>query len=211
MEKIIKNFTVETKAVDSEAGIYEALITTESPDRMGDVVRASGAKIDNYLKNPVVLFAHDYSDLPVAKTIGLEIIPQLGIRAMFQFPEKGTYEKADTVRQLWAGGFLNATSIGFMPVKSINLTDDAWGPKDFTEWELLEFSIVPVPANADALRLAIKSLEDPAGSDDLSESNKTVDAPENGEQTSNDVSEEDLKALAVALQKIEESLRGAIT
>ena len=38
------------------------------------------------------------------------------------------------------------------------LEQGTWGAQEFLEWELLEFSIVPVPANADALRLAIKTL-----------------------------------------------------
>jgi phage head maturation protease len=49
-------------------------------------------------------------------------------------------------------GFLSATSVGFIPLK-YNFVDD---PQrrfgiDFLEQELLEFSIVTVPANAEAL------------------------------------------------------------
>jgi hypothetical protein len=34
------------------------------------------------------------------------------------------------------------------------------GGKDFVEWELLEISIVPIPANQNALRLAVKALDE---------------------------------------------------
>lgn len=169
MKTQYKTFVVDRKAIDPDAGIYEAMISTESPDRDGDVILASGGDLTNFSKNPVVLYAHNYWDLPVAKAIEVEKLAGAGVRARFQFPEWGESEQADTVRRLWAGGFLNATSIGFIPKK--------WEPRKspdgeklargqmITEWELLEFSIVPVPANQDALRLAAKALtpDDAAG------------------------------------------------
>lgn len=159
--KILKTFPTEIKAVDREAGIYEVMISTESMDRAGDIVRASGGVFDNYLKNPVVLLGHNYSDLPVAKTLELAVVPGVGVRTKFQFPELGLYDKADQTRKLWDAGFLNAASIGFNPMKSVNL-DPArpWGPQEYIEWELLEWSIVVVPANQDALRLALDNIND---------------------------------------------------
>ena len=159
MSLIYKIFSIQSKAIDKEAGIYEVMISTESTDRQGDIVRASGGKFENYLKNPVVLLGHDYSDLPIAKTLEIGVIPGIGIQAKFQFPENGLYEKADTTRKLWDAGFLNAASIGFSPLKSINLDPNKpWGPQDYIEWELLEWSIVTVPANQDALRLALDNI-----------------------------------------------------
>lgn len=161
-DKVIKSFSVETKAIDIENGIFEAMISTEATDRRGDVVRAAGAKIENYLKNPVVMWAHDYSQPPVAKALSLEIIAGKGIRSTFQFPLWGTSQHSDTVRKLWAGGFLNAVSIGFIPLASEDIKSEdpnSWfTPQDYQEWELLEYSIVPIPANQEALRMAIKTL-----------------------------------------------------
>jgi hypothetical protein len=95
----------------------------------------------------------------------LEVIPGKGIRAQFQFPPIGTYAFADTVHGLWNGKFLNAASIGFQPGDGENsvspIIDDAGKPTggvQYNEWELLEFSIVPVPANQEALRLALKAI-----------------------------------------------------
>lgn len=155
--KIIKTFSTSTKAIDREAGIYEVMVSTESVDRDGDIIRAAGGKFDNYLKNPVVLWGHDYHDLPIAKTLSLTAVPGVGVKAKFQFPKRGLHPDADKIRDLWDSGFLNATSIGFIPLKSVNLNpSEPWGPKEFVEWELLEFSVVNVPANAEALRLAMK-------------------------------------------------------
>lgn len=161
-DKILKAFSVVSKAIDLEKGIFEVMISTEAVDRQGDIVRATGARLENYLKNPVVLWAHDYNQPPVAKALSIEIIPGKGVKATFQFPEWGVNPHADVIRRLWAAGFLNATSIGFIPLASKPIDEEEedywWGPRDFVEWEMLEFSIVPVPANQEALRLAVKSL-----------------------------------------------------
>jgi len=151
-----KTFLSESKAIDAAAGIYEAMISTEGLDRDSDILTASGANLSDYEKNPVVLYAHNYMELPVAKAIEIQVIDGIGLRARFQFPERGVSEKADTVHKLWAGGFLNATSVGFQPKQVEPLGN---GGTRFKEWDLLEFSIVPVPANAGALRLAAKALE----------------------------------------------------
>lgn len=159
MEKQFFASVCQTKAVDIERGIFEVMISTEGKDRQGDIVRASGGKLDNYLKNPVILWSHNYGDPPVAKALTLETVAGVGIKAQFQFPDWGVSEQADLIHRLWAGGFLNATSIGFMPLKAMPMEPkEPWGSQDFLEWELLEFSIVPVPANADALRLSVKQL-----------------------------------------------------
>lgn len=158
MTQIEKTFTVRSKAVDAAAGIYEAMISTETVDRQGDIVRAGGAKIDNFMKNPVVLFGHSYDQPPVAKTLAVEKIPGLGLKARFQFPRKGISTFADTVHGLWAEGYINATSIGFIPLKSVPIDPGKpYGPQEFQEWEMLEFSLVPVPANQEAVRLALRS------------------------------------------------------
>ena len=153
---IRKTFAIETKAIDEEAGIFEIMISTEEQDRQDDIVRATGAKLDNYLRNPVVLYGHDYSDFPIARSLSLEIMPGRGIKSTFQFPAWGTYEKADIARKLYAAKFLNAASIGFQPITAIPLNEDRyWGPQDYVEWELYEWSLVTVPANQSALRLSL--------------------------------------------------------
>jgi len=165
MEPIYKAFSVVTKAVDVENGIYEAMITTEAPDRTGDIVRATGAQINDYMKNPIVLWAHQYDMPPVAKALSITVMPGQGLKAVFQFPPLGTSPDADTIHKLWAGGFLNATSIGFIPLIATDIKGADGGgwmpPQDYQSWEMLEFSIVPVPANQDALRLAMKTLATP--------------------------------------------------
>ena len=60
------------------------------------------------------------------------------------------------IRLLWEGGWVRSASIGFNPIA---WRDNDHGGKDFTEWELLEWSLCPIGANQEALRLAAKALE----------------------------------------------------
>ena len=153
MESIkYKEFTVESKALDD--GSYEAVITTSAKDRQGEIVVSTGIDVGNYMKNPVVLFAHDYASPPVAKALSLTTTAE-GITARFIFPEKGISQRADEIHAFWDAHFLNAVSIGFIPQE---WAQDATDPT-ITKAELLEFSIVPVPANQEALRLMLEQAQ----------------------------------------------------
>ena len=146
-----KAVTVTSKALDVQAGLYELMASTESVDRQNDVLVSTGADLSNYRRNPVVLWAHDYTRLPVARAVEIDAVPGVGLRAKMEFAPAGVDPHIDAVRTLWEKGFLNAASVGFTPKAG---TPTGKGGTRFTEWELLEFSIVPIPANADALRLA---------------------------------------------------------
>lgn len=135
-------------------------ITADSVDRYGDIVRSAGLDITNYLKNPVVQFAHDYSRLPVGNSI--KIWKGAGFTkamALFFDDRVDTSGFADMIFRFVNANALRACSIGFGP-KSYNTPTDPeeraklglgpWGV-EYTKSELLEFSAVPVPAHPDAL------------------------------------------------------------
>lgn len=143
MENVLyKVFTPEVKKIDENS--YRVTITTGIQDRQGQVIKSDGAKVDNYMRNPVVLWAHQYTTLPVGKTTN--IAPgQNAVDADFQFAPPGVNAFADEVHRAWDAGLLNAVSVGIIPLE----WEDA---KTVKTWELLEFSIVPIPANQEALR-----------------------------------------------------------
>ena len=49
-----------------------AKISTISVDRDGDVMLPSGAQLDDYNKNPVVLFGHDAGRIPIGKAVAIQ-------------------------------------------------------------------------------------------------------------------------------------------
>ena len=125
------------------------VITTSAKDRDNDTINPQGWGFDNYLKNPVVLFAHDYTKPAVAKTIDLRVEGDKVV-AVAEFPTPEIYDFGYTLYLLYREGFMNAVSVGFIPLE-FKQRDDGY---DYIKQELLEYSLVPVPANPEALVVA---------------------------------------------------------
>jgi len=133
------------------------VINTGAVDRMDDRVRPNGAKIANYLKNPVVQWGHNYHDpwATIGSTTKLEITDE-GIVAEFELREPANdSDPQNIILALWKQGLVRAASVGFNPLASEPNED---GGRDFVSWELLEWSLVPIPANQEALALAYKAI-----------------------------------------------------
>lgn len=143
---------VELKADEavSAAPRYRFTITTNSVDRDGDVIDPAGWQLDSYLKNPVVLWAHDYRQPPVAVARSIEK-SATGLVSEAEFVDAATYPFAGTIASLVKLGALRGTSVGFRPVEGKWSTSPERKGVHFHEQELLEWSIVPVPANPDCL------------------------------------------------------------
>lgn len=160
--KLAQMFTVEKQELEEgqDPNTDRAMITTQSVDRDGDIIVANGVQLANFRKNPVVLFGHNSWDAKniMGRSITEQIIPGQGIMASWAWADQANAEAA-MVKALWRGNFLNAISVGFIPFDwkrrkdPANGTDlDGW---EFTAWEMLEYSVVPIPANQDALRLSL--------------------------------------------------------
>ena len=146
---------------DDEERTVTAVISTGAIDRDHEVLLPKGGSFEEFEKNPVVLWAHDHHETPVGKALWITRKGQK-IIAKTQFAET---DKGKEVFQLFKGGFLNAFSVGFMPIKGHSPTpDDIRKNPDladafwiYDKWNLLEYSPVPVPSNPEALATAVKS------------------------------------------------------
>ena len=147
----------------------EIMITTEEPDRIGDIVVATGMQFEDYWGNPVVGWNHGQDDIshPIAKTIELSVLPGRGVRAKFVWPPwhfenpKEGVEVVDDIHKLWDGRFINAASIWFQileadPVEGYE--DYWWPPLKIHSSKLMEWALVYVPMNAGAVRRALKRI-----------------------------------------------------
>jgi len=149
-EKITKVFqSVETKEINEETRTLVVRISTASPDRSNDEMQPAGCDITNYMKNPVVAAFHDYRKPAIAKTLEIQF-DDGGIVAKLEFVPAGVNPEADMLWEMYKGGYMNAWSIGFIPVEWTQKSDRGY---IFTKWELLEYSAVLVPDNADALTI----------------------------------------------------------
>jgi len=150
---ISKTYGTKSRVVDAKKGRYEITVSTETRDRDKDIVRAAGVDTANYERNPIVTWSHLYHEPPIGRSLELKKIPGLGIKAIFEFPPFGTYDKADVIHRLFDLNFINAASIGFQPLESKPFPD---GGQDFVRTELLEWGLVVVPSNADSLALSLQ-------------------------------------------------------
>lgn len=152
-----KVFPLEVKAATADGG--SIVISTPVVDREHDRVLPMGARTESYNVNPIVQWGHNYHDpwATVGRTTRLEVNDD-GIVVDFELrPPANDSDPQNIIRLLWQGGWVKTASIGFRPLQS---QENEEGGRDYTEWELLEWSLVPVPANQQALRLAMKALED---------------------------------------------------
>lgn len=133
------------KAADKDVGTFEQIITTENLDRYQDVIKIDAWDDEHYLKNPVVLWGHDHKQLPIGITTGLRTENGQKIATGKFAP----HAKAQEIRQLYDMGILRAASVGFIEKeREGNL---------ITKAELIEWSIVSVPANPYCLATLVKS------------------------------------------------------
>ena len=130
---------------------FTFVISTGEVDRDNDTVNPNGWDLEHYLRNPIVAWSHDYTKPPVARCTSIGVQGN-ALVAVAEFPPPGLYDLADTVYDLLSTGFLHATSVGFKPIEQTYNTTR--GGQDITRQELLEFSIVSIPSNPDALMAA---------------------------------------------------------
>ncbi len=145
-------FLPEIKAADDEESRQITFtVSTASIDRDRDTIAVDGWNLTNYRKNPVVLWAHDYRQPPIARTLEIEVVDDK-LRAVTEFMGAELSKLADSIYRMVKGGWISATSVGFLPRKWVFAEDETrpYGI-DFVEQELLEYSVVTVPSNSDAL------------------------------------------------------------
>lgn len=138
---------ITTRAEGMPENRFKAIISNGTVDRYGTAFDPKGARMDDYMKNPVVFLKHDRSTLPIGRALSLRLVED---QWEAEFEIDGFTELERIVIAKLNSGTLNAVSIGAVvnPDKVEKLGD---GSIVFREWELHEFSVVDVPGNPEAL------------------------------------------------------------
>jgi phage head maturation protease len=142
----------EVKSVDVENGTVTAVVSDESVDRDGDIIRAQGWQLDAFRALPVMLADHDYS---IEKTIGrwrdlrIDGTSMIGTAEYFLDAGNDLAEKAFALAQRGLAAF----SVGFKTYPEHTIRLDTGG-NEYRKQELLEISQVAIPANPRALAFA---------------------------------------------------------
>lgn len=143
------------KEAGEDTGTFEVIASTAAVDRHGEVIDQSGWMLENYMKNPVILFGHDYWSLPVGIATEAKVTKE-GLLIKGKFASEKANPFAQQVRRLYDEKIMRAVSVGFIPLE-FDPTDD----RKIIKAELLELSFVPVPANQEAL--TVRQLLETAG------------------------------------------------
>ena len=140
------------KEVNTEERTLVAVASTENVDRDREIIEVSGWKLENFLKNPVLIWGHNYHIPPIGRVLWVK---QEGDALKFKAQFHNKTQLASEVWELYKSGYLKAFSVGFIPRSWEDKEGNENVRRVFKEVELLEISAVPVPANPDALVQAI--------------------------------------------------------
>src|SRR5688572_9036287 len=156
VEPLRREILPSIEPVAGSAPVIDFTSSDQSLDRYHEIIVATGWRLDNYRKNPVVQNAHQYGD--ILFTIGKATITEVRGDRLYQRIEFATdvNPMARIAYGLYKGGFLNAVSVGFLPVRWEDGTEKSGFNRGFLEQELLEVSAVGIPANPNALQLALR-------------------------------------------------------
>ncbi len=146
---------LEVKSFDYERREISGIATTPTPDRMGDIVEPLGASFAPELP---LLWQHDReSPVGIAK-FGKPTKDGIPFTASLpKIEEAGKLkDMVDLAWQSVKAGLVRAVSIGFRSLEHSVMNDGGWR---FTKSEIIELSLVTIPANAEATIQTVKSLD----------------------------------------------------
>lgn len=148
---------LNARSVHDDQRVLTGIATTPSTDRMGDVIEPLGIKY----ANPMPLLWQHKSDQPVG-SVTFDKPTKAGVTFKAQIAsldEPGTLK--DRLDEAWHSvklGLVKAVSIGFRPIE-YSFMDD--GGIHFQQTEVMELSLVTIPAQAEATIHTIKSIDAP--------------------------------------------------
>jgi HK97 family phage prohead protease len=135
----------------------EFVMSDETKDRMGDIIMQDGWELHDFQKHSPALFGHK-SDFVIGRWTNVHI-KNKQLRGTLELAKKGTSERINEIISLVEQGLLRAVSVGFRPKEYEALDkDNPFSGLRFIKQDLVETSLVSVPANPNALAVA-KSLK----------------------------------------------------
>jgi len=153
-QKSITSVPVEIKDINKEKYTLTMIASSQDVDRHGDTILQDGWDLKAFKKNPVILNSHNYNDATevIARATKTWIEGKGKASKMYQTWEFAVdaNPKAKIIFDLYAGGFLHASSVGFIPTEFDKQKDGSTDYYTIKSAELLEVSAVSVPANAAA-------------------------------------------------------------
>jgi HK97 family phage prohead protease len=186
---LLNRISTESRAEKVSDRTYKFVISDESVDRHGTIIKMAGWDLSNYEKNGIVAYQHntfsDDPDMIVGK--GRAWVDGSTLYGEVEFEPEGSNPIADKLVKKLEFGSIRATSVGFNPSEwSRGISDNGEDNNViyFRKQELLEWSIVNIPSNPNAT--ISKSYDDFVGlvKQELSEQNEITESKGLDEHTS---------------------------
>lgn len=191
-------------------------------DTYGTVLMPDGWDLERFNKNPVIFYQHDQFSYDPDAIIGKgrAYVEDGKLMVDIEFEPEGQNKKADKVWQKLQFGTLNAVSVGFLALAG------EWGKGEegpgqrnetyyYTSMELLEVSVVAIPANPNALKNAaeerdrLAELREEAMAEEVKEEPKAEPAPAEPEPVEDTITPEYTKKKNIAIAEAELLLQTA--
>lgn len=146
-------------ALDEETRRVKHVISTGKLDRNNRIVEPGGWRLARFKKNPVVLADHEYS---IERIIGRAVETKVEGDALVSTTEFEKEGLGNVAFRLLQAGMVKAWSVGWMGLKTHRIGEDESCERckeagavqfgtHFVRQELLEYSLVAIPANPDAV------------------------------------------------------------
>lgn len=148
-EVVTRSHGMHVRALRPHTREVDFVASTDAIDSFDEVVEQSW-RLDRYLSNPVVLFAHQSRELPIGKCTRVVVIDGQ-LECTIQFATADMNPKAEQVFRMVQEKILNAVSVGFMPRSIRHEMRDGREVYVLSDNELHEISVTPIPANPEAL------------------------------------------------------------
>lgn len=204
------------KKIDiDEMKVFGVVGSDDSIDRHGDRINPAGWDLENFKKNPVIMLNHNYQQFPIGKAINVRRSKN---SLLFDIQFSKTLPLAREAFNLIKEGIMKAWSVGFL------VLEWAKSGSEFTidKMELLELSLVGLPANPNALlnslnkdqrkmvkafNLLLKSLEESTKEEEKAENepDKELEAPDVEEKSEQEKEKEEAIEPELEEEEIEET------
>lgn len=149
----------EVRGVEDEKRSLDVIASTTAIDSYGEIV-VQDWDLKRYLNNPVVLFGHSAWDMPIGHASNVRVENNQLLATLHLVDEKAN----PMAERVWQGvkqGSLRAVSVGFRTKGNPSTAEVNGKPVlMLTGNELVEISIVAIPANPEAIALQAKAFQD---------------------------------------------------
>ena len=151
--------------------VMDFIASTERLSRTNHIIDFDGLSVKNFKQYGPILFDHDYSTLPVGRALRVQKDPetrQTTIRVKFDPDDAFAMQLA----KKYQTGFMKAVSVGVMVIERCDLTEDDIGKgatgadidnirfgSRLTKTDLMELSLVSIPANVDAKKIVDQAVK----------------------------------------------------